>query len=107
MYTVLPDGSDGSTAIARMPPELLLLFCEAGPTGVQAVLDNSVLALLGSVLKMRKLTWAWSAAGSPRSEIGSTRIICSAQFFSMTGVVVERLIMVRVYVPVLPAMPDM
>ena len=39
-----------------------------GPTAVQVVLDSG---LVGSVVKIRKLTVAWSATGSPRPVIGT------------------------------------
>src|SRR6185437_2566420 len=63
----LPDRSDGSTAIPPIAPEKPL-FCvdwviEAGPTDVQVVPDWR---LVGSMLKIRKLTSDWSATGSPR-----------------------------------------
>src|SRR4051812_19563059 len=47
-YTVLPDGSDGSTAIVLTLPALLLLSdpVGAGPIGVHAVDDCGSVALI-------------------------------------------------------------
>src|SRR5579884_3308572 len=68
-YTVLPEGSDGSTARLLTRPEFwpLLLpgagFSEAGPTCTHSLV---VRLLVGSCTKMRKPTVTWSATGSPR-----------------------------------------
>src|SRR5207245_3774777 len=61
MYTVLPEGSDGSTAMPPMRPPPVATA--AGPTDVQSLCDSG---LIGSVVKMRNVVIAWSAAGSPR-----------------------------------------
>src|SRR3954468_22454537 len=65
-YTVLPDGSDGSTAIPPMRPAYPFVdvawAAEAGPTAVHVVADWR---FVGSIVKMRNPTVAWSATGSP------------------------------------------
>src|SRR4051794_5772363 len=80
MYTVLPEGSDGSTASAPTCPEWLTwtmpplpslkkpALIEAGPTDVQLVFEGG---LGGAVVKIRKLADAWSAATSPRPGWGT------------------------------------
>src|SRR5437588_12878311 len=60
--TVLPVESEGSSARPPMRPEFSLLLLEAGPTEVHVPRESG---LLGSIVKMRKLTVAWSATVSP------------------------------------------
>src|SRR5271157_1350977 len=62
---VLPVGSDGSCARPPTRPEEPPIG--AGPTAVQVSRDS---ALVGSIVKMRKLALAWSAMGSPSPEVG-------------------------------------
>src|SRR4051812_45727880 len=67
-YTVFPDGSDGSTAIAPIRPALsspgvVVLTIGDGPTAVHAVVDP---LRAGLSMNRRKPTVVWSATGSPR-----------------------------------------
>src|SRR3569623_603815 len=64
-YTVLPEGSDGSSAMPPMRPDLSPLEIEAGPTAVHACCETE---LVGSWVKMRNEALNWSATGSPRPE---------------------------------------
>src|SRR4051794_14005861 len=48
--TVLPDGSEGSTAIPPTRPAAVLPLIEAGPTGVHVLLAST---LAGLVVKIR------------------------------------------------------
>src|SRR5262249_3653271 len=79
-YTVLPDGSEGSTARPLTRPELPLSFSAAGPTAVHVSWDCT---LAGSSVKMRKLTLAWSATGSPSPVPSPALGNCNDQFVSL------------------------
>src|SRR4051794_25356659 len=77
-YTVFPDLSDGSTAMAPTRPAVdwsttlpaeSVVKIDVGPTGVQVL---RAWAMVGSVLKMRKLADAWSAVTSPTPGPAST-----------------------------------
>ena len=48
--------------MALTRPEFPWSLFEAGPTGVQVLLESG---LVGSIVKMRKLAVVWSATGSP------------------------------------------
>ena len=63
IYTVFPDGSDGSTARAVVRDAVPPKFSEAGPTGVQVCW---VRGLVGSWVKIRNPVLIRSATGSPR-----------------------------------------
>src|SRR4051794_17280828 len=76
--TVLPEGSEGSTA--RPPIRPVCPVMGAGPTAVQVSWDS---ALVGSIVKIRKLAWVWSAVGSPRPEVGWGFSKESDQLFSV------------------------
>src|ERR1700732_1498550 len=59
---MFPEGYKGSTAMSVTVPELKPWLIPAGPTAVQVLWDSG---LVGSIVKMRKLTVAWSATTSP------------------------------------------
>ena len=64
---MLPEGSNGSTAIALPVPVIVWLLpalkIGAGPIEVQVLLESR---FEGASSKIRKLAVAWSAVGSPR-----------------------------------------
>src|SRR4051794_9564151 len=68
--TVLPEGSDGSTAMPPMRPEFSLSLIDAGPTEVQVELDSG---LVGSIVKTRNAADVRSATGSPMPVPGTGR----------------------------------
>src|SRR3954468_16443873 len=59
-YTVLPDGSDGSTAMPPMRPAPTPLPIDAGPMAVHCCWAT---ALVGSCVKTRKVVVNWSMTG--------------------------------------------
>src|SRR5436309_3291607 len=68
-YTVLPDGSDGSTARPPTRPDTSAFSpapfapMPAGPTAVHVLLASG---FVGFIVKMRKLAVVWSLTASPR-----------------------------------------
>src|SRR4051812_37093013 len=96
MKTVLPEGSEGSTAMPPMRPELPLPLFDAGPTEVQVVLASG---LAGAVVKMRNAAAARSAAGSPRPLPGTGRCNVSDQRLSVPLRVPEALVISSRYRP--------
>src|SRR5947209_15885544 len=80
MKTVLPEGSDGSTAMPPMRPEFELPLFDAGPTEDQVLLASG---LVGSIVKMRNWAVVRSATGSPRPVPGTDRWNVSDQRLSV------------------------
>src|SRR4051794_1449922 len=96
MKTVLPEGSDGSTAMPPIRPELPLPLIDPGPTELHVLLDSG---LVGAIVKMRNDAVVRSATGSPVPVPATGRRNVSDQRFSVPLTVVAALLISSRQIP--------